>query len=542
MELLCPWESARFLIFSSNVPTLLYYSHFVAVLAAIVFFIVLFGQRKNSLAVKLFLFDVVVFTVWTIIDVLLWASNRADIVMFYWSIQVLLEIFIFSTAFYFAYTFITKKDMSFLSKLFTVGLMLPIIFLLPTDKLLPAIDIAYCNAIESTLLFYYVYAFEILGSLFILFFAIKEVIKSPQRRKEITLFTSGILIYLLAFSSGNIIGSITENWALAQIGLLGMPIFIALLAYSVVKFRIFNSKLISSQALVATIWLLTLAILFIRKIENVRVVVVFTLVLFTVLGYQLVRSVKREIAAREQLETANTRLRELDVQKTEFISFATHQLRSPLTSIKGNTSLILEGDTGPVPEQMKGILEVIYTSIKTMGNIVEDYLNMSRLELGTMKYSMVDMDFKDLLHDVVNEQKVNIEAKGLAYSLSVDEGQAFKVKADPDKFKQVIMNTIDNSIKYTPSGSLSISLSKDNAKKVVRLRIADTGVGIKAEVMPKLFRKFSRAPDASAANIHGTGLGLFIAKEMMNAHHGRIWAESEGEGKGSQFYVEMPEA
>jgi signal transduction histidine kinase len=524
------------------VPTLLYYSHFVAVLAAIVFFIVLFGQRKNSLAVKLFLFDVVVFTVWTIIDVLLWASNRADIVMFYWSIQVLLEIFIFSTAFYFAYTFITKKDMSFLSKLFTVGLMLPIIFLLPTDKLLPAIDIAYCNAIESTLLFYYVYAFEILGSLFILFFAIKEVIKSPQRRKEITLFTSGILIYLLAFSSGNIIGSITENWALAQIGLLGMPIFIALLAYSVVKFRIFNSKLISSQALVATIWLLTLAILFIRKIENVRVVVVFTLVLFTVLGYQLVRSVKREIAAREQLETANTRLRELDVQKTEFISFATHQLRSPLTSIKGNTSLILEGDTGPVPEQMKGILEVIYTSIKTMGNIVEDYLNMSRLELGTMKYSMVDMDFKDLLHDVVNEQKVNIEAKGLAYSLSVDEGQAFKVKADPDKFKQVIMNTIDNSIKYTPSGSLSISLSKDNAKKVVRLRIADTGVGIKAEVMPKLFRKFSRAPDASAANIHGTGLGLFIAKEMMNAHHGRIWAESEGEGKGSQFYVEMPEA
>jgi signal transduction histidine kinase len=110
------------------------------------------------------------------------------------------------------------------------------------------------------------------------------------------------------------------------------------------------------------------------------------------------------------------------------------------------------------------------------------------------------------------------------------------------------MNTVDNSIKYTPEGSIALSLEKmvakdgpNAGKSVVRFKVADTGVGIRADVIPKLFQKFSRAPKASEANIHGTGLGLFIAKEIMIAHGGRVWAESAGEGKGSQFYVEVPE-
>jgi signal transduction histidine kinase len=541
MELTCPWESAQYLIFSSNIPTLLYYSHFVAILAAIIFSLVLFGQRKGSISVKLFLFSIISFIAWTAIDVLLWASNQADLVMFYWSLQILLELLIYASAFYFAYVFINKKDLAFLSKVVMVAMMVPIIALLPTEHILPGIDTSYCNAIESSFLFFYVYIYEIIFSLAILFLAGLEFFRSPERRREIIFFTLGILIYLIAFSSGNIIGSLTEDWALAQIGLFGMPVFIAFLAYSVVKFNSFNIKLISSQALVATIWVLTLAILFVRNIENVRYIVIFTLILFTVLGHQLIKSVKREIEAREALAKANIRLRQLDTQKTEFISFATHQLRSPLTAIRGTASLILEGDMGQVSSTLKEAIQTIATSIKTQLNIVEDYLNVSRIELGTMKYNLVEMDFKDMLNEVVGEQKPNIEAKGLTYTLHVDESQSYKVKADPDKFKQVVMNTIDNSIKYTPQGSLSFELTKDPAKKVIRLKISDTGVGIRADVLPKLFQKFMRAPKASEANIHGTGLGLFIAKEIMNAHGGRIWAESAGEGQGSQFYVELPE-
>ncbi|HEU0080454.1 MAG TPA: HAMP domain-containing sensor histidine kinase [Candidatus Paceibacterota bacterium] len=257
------------------------------------------------------------------------------------------------------------------------------------------------------------------------------------------------------------------------------------------------------------------------------------------------KNINSEEKAREKIEklaaeldTKNTRLLELDKQKTEFISFATHQLRSPLTAMKGNASLILEGDFGPVSDGVKGVVQTIYTSIRTMINIVEDYLNVSRIELGTMKYDLRDMDFRDLVKEVAREQQPNIEAKGLKWSVDVDESQPYKIKADPDKFKQVLMNTIDNSVKYTPEGSIAISLRRKDGKALFAVK--DTGVGIRADVMPKLFQKFSRAPKASEANIHGTGLGLFIAREIVTAHGGRVWAESAGEGQGSQFYVEVP--
>ena len=272
------------------------------------------------------------------------------------------------------------------------------------------------------------------------------------------------------------------------------------------------------------------------------------------LGVLLLQNAKKEADVREKVEKlatqlqasntglaeANTKLRELDKQKTEFISFATHQLRSPLTSMRGYASLILEGEMGSVNGPLKEGIETIFTSTKTLISLVENYLNVSRMELGTMKYDFKPIDFKELLDEVVREQKTNIEAKGLTFSVKVDSNKSYSIKADKDKFKQVIVNTIDNSVKYTPQGSITISLEKND--KNIRFVVSDTGVGINPKTMPKLFKKFSRADNASDANIHGTGLGLFIAKEILTAHGGKMWAESEGEGKGSQFYIEIPEA
>jgi signal transduction histidine kinase len=535
----------------SIAPTLLFYSYIPIIIISLLFgFFVLFKDGR-SLKGKLIWLISFSFTLWVLNILVQWIAAPVALVHFAWELTALFEVLIFTFSVYFSMVFVKEQDISFRQKIVLFSPLLATCALLPTYFNAKDFDLANCQS-DLGYLWIAIYALEIISVLFVVMYGIvktKQLGLERKRNKQIIYTLSGVALFLMIFSLSNIVGQVTQVYEINLVGPIGMVLFLSILTYTIIKYKTFNIKLIGAQALVVALTALVFGLLFIRKIENVRIVVIVTLIFFVILGYQLIRGVKREINQRERieklaadLEKSNTRLKELDVQKTEFVSFATHQLRSPLASIKGNTSNILEGDTGPIPETMKPVLETIYTSIKTMGNIVEDYLNMSRLELGTMKYSMVDMDFKDLLHDVMSEQKVNIEAKGLTYSLSVDEAQTFKVKADPDKFKQVIMNTIDNSIKYTPKGSLSVSLTKDSAKKVIRLKIADTGVGIKAEVMPKLFRKFSRAPDASAANIHGTGLGLFIAKEMMNAHHGRIWAESEGEGKGSQFYVEMPEA
>ena len=138
----------------------------------------------------------------------------------------------------------------------------------------------------------------------------------------------------------------------------------------------------------------------------------------------------------------------------------------------------------------------------------------------------------------------NIEKSGLKFSFTADPpagggGTDWRITADRDKLKQVIANVIDNSMKYTPSGSVMASLSLDRAAHRFLFKVKDTGVGIAPEVLPRLFQKFSRAENGSKVNIRGTGLGLFVAKQMVEAHHGTIRAESEGEGKGSMFIVEL---
>ncbi len=553
MEIFCPWEPAKHFIFSSNVPTLLYYSHFVAILAALVFAALLFHKRQD-LSIRFFLNVVFLFISWAVIDVLLWASNRPDLVLFYWSLQILCEVLIYGVSFYFAYVFIKRKDLPFSKKLFLMAVLLPVAIILPTKGFLPGIDVSYCDAVESNLVIFYTYGLEILLSFSVLFVGFGQMAIEIRRRKEIGLFLAGIIVFLFAFSSGNIIGSLTENWVIAQVGLLGMPLFIAFLVYLVVKFKAFNIKLISTQAIVVTLWLLTFSILFVRNIQNVRYVVFVTLALFSILGYQLIRSVKREIKSREEieilaenlkktntsLEHANTRLKELDVQKTEFVSFATHQLRSPLTAMKGYSSLILEGDYGDVAPDVRDAVQKIYESTNTLTNVVNDYLNISRIELGTMKYDMRPLDLKDMVREVAGELKPNIDKAGLDLTIQLDERQKFVVNADLDKFKQVVANLIDNSVKYTPQGSITVSLTKDPAKGVVLFAVKDTGIGMSAEIIPKLFAKFKRAENANKVNIRGTGLGLYVAKEIVKAHNGRVWAESEGEGRGSQFYVELP--
>ena len=155
-----------------------------------------------------------------------------------------------------------------------------------------------------------------------------------------------------------------------------------------------------------------------------------------------------------------------------------------------------------------------------------------------MQYNFEHFDLAEEVETVVTELRPTIEKARLTMSFDVDKNVNYSVDGDRGKIKQVIGNIIDNSIKYTPHGGIHVWLTRKANNKIL-LTVSDTGVGIKPEVLPNLFEKFSRAPDASRTNIIGTGLGLYIAKKMIEAHHGRIWAESVGEGKGSSFFIEL---
>jgi signal transduction histidine kinase len=536
---------------------LLLYSHIPTAIVALLFGgYVLFKVRKLP-SITLFIVCLS-FAAWCLFDLISWfAYLGSDMTMFSWSLVDLFAVIFFFFSYYFLYSFISKDDLPIWQKIMGFCIMLPTAVWTFLGSNLVSYDGNTCASIEADWVTKYPYFIEGIFIVLSLVFVIRMYKKTTEKKvkREVLLAGAGVITFLTFFFSSTLLVNLLISgdaslyvYNFEIYGLFGMPVLLAFLGYLVVKYQAFDLKALAAQALVAALLVLIGAEFFFVTTLVSRVLVGATLFFSFIAGYFLVRSVRREIEARNliqqqrnELEKANVRLKELDTQKSEFLSFATHQIRSPLASMKGYASILLEGDAGPLSADARGAVETILTSTKTLSIVVEDYLNITRIELGTMKYDMKDIDFATLLTEVVNEQKPNIDAKGLALSVSVDASQTYPIKADLDKFKQVLMNTIDNSVKYTPKGSIAVSLEKDAAKGMIRFIVRDTGVGIAPDVMPKLFRKFSRASNASEANIHGTGLGLYIAKEIVNAHGGKMWAESDGEGKGSRFVVEMRE-
>jgi signal transduction histidine kinase len=315
--------------------------------------------------------------------------------------------------------------------------------------------------------------------------------------------------------------------------------------YAILRHQLFDVKIIATQVLTFILWVTILVRMLFAESAREQWANGILFVFAIILGLFLIKSVKKEVEQREKieqlakdLEASNVHLQELDQQKSEFVSLASHQLRGPLTAVKGYASMLLDGDFGPVEGETKDAISKIYASTNDLVILVGDYLDVSRIEQGRMQYDFSTFDMRDLAATVVTELRPNIEHAKLSIDFDYDMKGDYRVNADQGKIKQVIGNLIDNAVKYTPHGSIHVWLTHSAPNKIL-LSISDTGVGIHPDVLPRLFEKFTRAPDASKTNIMGTGLGLYVAKKMIEAHHGRVWAESAGVGKGSSFFIEL---
>ena len=259
--------------------------------------------------------------------------------------------------------------------------------------------------------------------------------------------------------------------------------------------------------------------------------------------YQEARSFNEKLSrevehATRELRSANAELKKLDEAKSEFISIASHQLRTPLTVIKGYSSMMIEGSFGSIPDPIMLNIKKIFESNERLIALVEDLLNISRIESGRLQFNFEVCQLEDLVANVVEELKVNVDTKGLFLSFKPPAKPLAKVKIDKAKIRQVIINIIDNAIKYTSVGGITVVVSQKD--DLVRFIVVDTGIGISHEDMPYLFKKFSRGEGISVVHTEGTGLGLYVGKMMVEEHGGRIWAQSEGDDKGATFGFELP--
>lgn len=280
-----------------------------------------------------------------------------------------------------------------------------------------------------------------------------------------------------------------------------------------------------------------------ESVELIFNIAVFSVTTF--IGAFLVHVVRSERKQRHEsekladyLREANQKLHDLDRLKSEFIYLATHQMRTPLTAIRGYVSMILEGDYGDVPDHVRKPLRTVEQSSADMVETIEYFLDVTRIEKGQLDYEKEVFDISEIVRDASDQMDSVIATSGLAFHVDIDDGQEYPVYGDRGKLKQVLINLLDNAVHYTKEGSVTIHLWRYDG--VVRIEVQDTGMGLSEDDKERIFTKFGRAQGSEKYNTFGAGLGLYIAQEIVEDHNGTINVESEGKGKGSTFFLELP--
>jgi len=239
-----------------------------------------------------------------------------------------------------------------------------------------------------------------------------------------------------------------------------------------------------------------------------------------------------------ELTETNERLRELDTIKSEFVSVAAHQLRTPLTGIKWTLNALLAEEVGTLDENQKKFVSDGLASTYRLIELINDLLDTARLEEGKFGFSFKIQALTPILKQTIKNYKLMAKEKGIQFTLQLPETDLPFLRLDTEKIGIVLDNLIDNAIKYTiPGGRVTMQVSID--KKYVVIEVGDTGIGIPKAQFHRMFTKFFRAVNAQLAETSGTGLGLYVSYNIVKRHKGTLSFESR-EGEGSTFILSLP--
>ncbi len=362
--------------------------------------------------------------------------------------------------------------------------------------------------------------------------------------------------------------------------------FIILCSYAIVKHQLLNVQLIVAE----TVTYLVLIILFIELFFSSSTGEFIARVAFMIVagygGAALIRSMKSEIEQKVKLEfltielkKSNKKLKQVDAMKTEFVSMASHELLTPISAIEGYLSMIVDEHLVKIEDpKAQKFLANIYSSSKRLARLVGDLLNVSRIEQGRLLMQKTIVDVDALVNSVITELKFRAQERQMTMTPDFRaQGAQASSFADADKIKEILVNLTGNSIKYTQKGGQIViavdlwptaqveqryqamavqmksnghtgALQRIANEKLTQMvgdhqiviSVADNGIGISPQDIGHLFQKFSRVGDWSTQEVQGTGLGLYISRALVEMHHGKIWAESPGEKKGTIFYFSLP--
>lgn len=513
---------------------------------------VIFNDGRKKKVNVIYDYNIIAILAWTV--GMLFYRSSVESTSLFWCIFLYLPPTIIASSFlYFTYIFPENEKEAELKikKIFFIN------FLVILMTMVPGLIIKNVNirpGLEKEIIFgnyYFLYALYTCGFFSYGFFRLFKKFKrsSGIKKQQILYLLIGYFISAnLAFVTNLImpwLGYFSLNWA----GQFLTIFMVGFATYAILKHNLFNVKVIATEIFV----FIQVIILLVRAVLSVSLYDKFTnygiLIGTALIGFFLIKSVQKEVNSRQEiqllagsLEEANSKLKEIDLRKNDFINIASHQLRTPMTAVKGYSTLLVDGAYGDFDPKIKEIISRINGLTDQSVKIINDMLNISRIERNTMRYVFEKVDIVEFLTEILKNLKLKADAKNLQYEYVFDEKLSnvenkIYVNVDKTLLAQVFENVVDNSIKYTLKGYVKIDI-KLKGKKLI-FNCVDSGIGIDKESQASLFKKFTRAKNAEGSGIEGSGIGLYLAKEIMTKHKGDISISSEGENKGSQTLITL---
>ena len=524
-------------------------SIFVFTLGFFVFF-----KNSRSMVNLTFFFHALSITVWLFGTFMMFLNKGSMTEVIFWDRFIYIGVvFIPAFMYHFCLAITNRKGDFFLYLAYFFSTFFLIIS--RTDYFVKDVFVYQWGVHTKAQLFHHIFLVYFCSYAIVWFITVYRYYKKSNLASEKLQFKYFFIAFLLLFTIGPLAYLPAYGIGIYPFSYLSGLIFVIILTYGITRHNLMDIKIIATEVFSGLLILAALIPIFQTKSALeffMRVIVLLITIIFAAL---LVRSVHTEVRRREEMEQlaqklkktsdelakANEGLKQLDNAKSEFISIASHQLRTPLTAIKGFISMILDGDFGPLSEKIKNGLAKTYIANERLIRLVDDLLDISRIESGKQKFQWSKVHLEDMAVPIVEELKNIAKMKGLKLVFHKPPKPTPLVVVDADKLHQVMMNFIDNSIKYTKIGKVEVFVTPE-PKGSVTFCVKDTGLGIALDVKPFLFQKFSRGKGSFQIHTEGLGLGLYVAKLMIDAHKGKIWAESEGPDKGSSFCFSLPAA
>lgn len=523
----------------SIAPALLFYAYIPIIIISLFLGWFVLVKEKYSLKSKLLFIVSIIFTLLLLNEILLWIAAPVSLVEFGWQLEPLFRILVATFTVYFVYAFINKKDLPFIQKLILSTAFVIVILLSPTTSNIVFFDLNNCEGIPGWL-FDLTHLFEVISMLWVAVITVKNSIQvsiSKNERYQNIFLGGAAVLFLLVFFTSTFFGDFTKVYQIGLLGPAGMVAFMAFLTFVIVRYKAFNIKLIGAQALIMSLVILIGSEFFFIQSDVNRILTAITLIITGAIGINLIRSVKKEVAQREELAIANSALETANKGQESLIHAMNHQIKGFITTAKNIFSVLGSNDYGQMPEQSKPLLSHGFEEMNKAVDYVQGILKSNSAHSGTLPYDMKPIDLKPLISNLVSEQKEVAEKNGLSFESSIADGD-YNTNGDATMLEEAFKNLITNAILYNnPKGSIAVSLSRTDGK--ILFSVKDTGKGITKDDEKNLFKPGGIGKDSVRYNANAAGYGLAFVKPVIEKHQGKIWYETEV-GKGTTFFVELP--